>query len=312
MATKKAAAQALIERVSILRREGFTEDAEALREEAEAAVAACAPRDRKALGEELEAAFELEPAAPTKELVIRSWRDVDDVEGIVNAGVRQVRKAVDAGLKTADMARQIAVTLLDARLKMPNDDTHLPDIIAQRKYTKDIARDLFKEARKGVTEEDVHRWDTHESLAKAVRNRMSDVMVDFLRGLEEDPDKAKAVFPMLEFPEGVSATEVVYDAYASQGVNLPRKGRTELAREDAARKRELVQRAIAGELPPGDDEDVDEEEELARDMAALDRVEKNFISTTRRAERLTPDARAALKAKINQTIVNLSAAAAQL
>ena len=307
MATKRDAAQELIERVRALRLAGQMEDAEALYEDAEAAVQACAPRDRKPLSAALSEAY----ATPSAALAVRSWRDIDDVERIVNDGVRKVKRAVNAGLKAADTAREIAVTLLDARLRMPNPDTGLPDIVALRKYTKNIARDLFLEAREGVTQEDVLRWDTHQSLAKAVRNRMSDVMVEFLRGLDEDLERARATFPMLEFPEGESATEVVYGAYAAQGVNLPRKGRTELAREDARRRAELVRQAVAGELPAGD-EDLDEEEELARDIAALESVERNFISTTKRAERLTPDARAALKAKINQTIVNLSAAAAQL
>lgn len=314
MATKKQAAQDLIGRVTALRLAGQFADAEALRDEAEAAVKACAPRDRKAMKEELVTAFTTEPPVqeePSTEVAIKSWHDVDGVEDDVKTGVRQVRKAVDAGLKTADMARQVAHTLLDARLKMRNV-AGLPDLVAERKFTKDIARDLFREARKGVTEEDVHRWDTHQSLAKAVRNRMSDALVEFLRGLEDDPERAQELFPMLEFPDDVSATEVVYEAYAEAGTHLPRKGRTELAREDARRKRELVAKAIAGELPSGAGEDLNEEEELARDIAALERVEKNFLDTTQRAEKLTDEARGALKARINQMIVNLSAAAAKL
>lgn len=313
MPTKRAAAQDLIERVNDLLEDAEYDQADALRPEAEAAIKACRPVDRAALTQDLEHTYETHPRPQTSgALAVQSWRDVDDVEAIVNDGVRRVKRAVNAGLKAADMATEIAGTLLDARLKMPNPDTGLPDIIAQRKYTKNIARDLFLEARQGVTEEDVDRSATHKSLAKAVRNRMSDAMVAFLRGLDEDPERAQALFPMVDFEGEESPTEAVYAAYADQGVNLPRKGRTELAREDARRRAELLKAAIAGELPAGDDEDLDEEEELARDIAALESVERNFISTTKRAERLTPGARAALKAKINQTIVNLSAAAAQL
>ncbi|MFF8473871.1 hypothetical protein [Streptomyces sp. NPDC015414] len=309
MPTRKAAAQELIDRITALRTAGKVNEAEALYEDAEAAVYACAPRDRKAMTVALEVAFNVKPAR-SAEVAIQSYHDVQGVDAVVTKGVRQVRRAVDAGLKAADMARQVAETLLEARLKMPNQDTGLPDIVAQRKFTKNIAHDLFVEARKGVTEEDVHRWATHQSLAKAVRNRMSDVMVDFLKSLDEDPDRARAIFPTIDFKEGQSATEAVYGAYAAKGVNLPRKGRTELAREDARRRADLVRQAVAGELPAG--EAADEEEELARDLAALERVERGFLETTKRAASLAPEARASLKQRINQMIVDLSAAAAQL
>ncbi|MCX4572299.1 hypothetical protein OHB41_03680 [Streptomyces sp. NBC_01571] len=311
MTTKRAAAQDLINRVRTLRLAGQADDAEALREEAEAAVKATAPRDRKALGEELADAFTVESSASTA-LAIASYHEVEGIDPIVNAAVRRVRDAVDAGLKAADMARSIAEDLLEARLKMRTKEG-LPDVVAERKFTKDIAHDTFVKAREGVTESDVHRWATHKSLAKAVRNRMSDVVVARLQSLDEHPEnfpadalaQAKAAFPKL------SNTEAVYALYEAKGTKLPRKGRTQLAREDAQRRAALVKAAMAGELTSSDDEEPDEEE-LARDMAALERVERGFLRTTRRAASLTNDQRNALKARINEMITNLAAAAAGL
>ncbi|WP_159391143.1 hypothetical protein [Streptomyces viridochromogenes] len=311
--TKKQEAADLIERVNDLLEAGSFLEAYAARPTVETAIQACRPQDRAALTKDLEHAYEThpepkEPEAPT-ELAIRSWHDVEGVDAVVNDGVKQVRKAVNAGLKTADMARQIAETLLDARLKMRTVDD-LPDIVADRKYTKDIARDLFLEARKGVTEEDVHRWATHKSLAKAVRNRMSDVVVEYLRGLDDNPD----AFPAMdrarkEFPK-LSATEAVYALYEKAGTTLPRKGRTELARDDARRKAELLRQLEAGTYQEEDEEQ--DGEELAKDIAALERVERGFLIATERAASLTPEARGQLKARLNEMITKLAAAAAGL
>jgi hypothetical protein len=310
--TRKQVAQELIERISDLRSSGSFEESDALRPEAEAAIAACRPQDRGDLASALQHVYDTMPApAPASaELAIRSWHDVEGLDEVVSDGVRQVRKAVNAGLKTADMARQVAVTLLNARLRMRNA-ADLPDIVAERKYTKDIAHDLFLEARKGVTEEDVHRWATHKSLAKAVRNRMSDVVVDYLRGLDEDPDafpamdRARAAFPKL------SPTEAVYALYESEGTSLPRKGRTELAREDARRKAEMLRQLQAGTYQAEDDAE-DDQEELAKDLAALERVERGFLAQAERAATLTPEARGQVKARINEIIANLAAAASRL
>jgi hypothetical protein len=310
--TKKQHAQELIERVSDLRSANNFEGSDALRPEAEAAIAACRPQDRDALAAALQHVFDTMPAPvepPGSELAIRSWHDVEGVDEVVSDGVRQVRKAVNAGLKAADMARQIAATLLNARLRMRNF-ADLPDIVASRKYTKDIAHDMFLEARKGVTEEDVHRWATHKSLAKAVRNRMSDVIVDYLRSLDENPDafpamdKARAAFPKL------SPTEAVYALYEREGTSLPRKGRTELAREDARRKAEILKQLQAGTYK--EDEAEDAQEELEKDLAALERVERGFLVQAERAATLTPEARGQVKARINEIIANLAAAAARL
>lgn len=310
--TKRETAQDLIDRVKALRLAGQTDDAEALREEAEAAVKACAPKDRKALTQDLEEAYKLEPAT-SAEVAITSYAEVAGVTELVDKGVTQAREAVDAGLKAADMAQVIATTLLDARLKMPNK-AGLPDIIGSSKHTKNIAHDMFVRAREGVSEEDVDRWATHKSLAKAVRNRMSDVVVAFLRGLDDDQERARELFPsaVIAVDQGAfgSVTEAVYALYEGAGFRLPRRGRTEIAREEARKKSERLRALEAGQTPA--QEDMEDEEELAADMQALERMEKSFIRLTVRARKLEPSERAALKARINEAIVSLSAQAANL
>jgi hypothetical protein len=309
--TKKSDAQDLITRITTLRLDGDYEGAEALREEAEAAVKACAPKDRKALAAELEDAFLMVSQAEEElvaELAISSYHEVEGVDGLVQEAVGHVLHAVDEGLKTADMARTIATTLLEARLMMSNKHG-LADVTALSKYTKNIAHDTFVKAREGVTAEDVDRWTTHQSLAKAVRNRMSDVVVERLRSLDEKPEnfpeetmaKARAQYPDL------SPREAVYTLYASVGIDLPRKGRTELAREDARRRAALVEAAKRGELPAGDDA-----EDAAADIEAVERLEASFTRLAHRAEKLPAEERGKVKARINAVIATLAAEAAKL
>ncbi|MFM9712579.1 hypothetical protein [Streptomyces galilaeus] len=309
--TKRDAAQALIDQIRELRLSGEDDEVEALHAEAEALIRGCRPQDRPALSAALEDAFTTVAERPPvgAEVSIRSYHDVEGVDDLQRAGVRQIRAAVKAGMSAATMSTKIAETLLEARLKMVNK-AGLPDVIAERKFTKNIAHDAFVQARAGVTEEDVDRWATHQSLAKSVRNRMSDVVVDRLKSLDENPenfpayamDKARAAYPDL------SPTEAVYALYESAGTRLPRKGRTELAREDARRRAELVRQAVAGQLTAGESADDD----LARELADIERVEQGILETTKRVNHLTPEQRSELKARINQTIANLAAAAASL
>lgn len=307
--TKKSDAQDLITRITTLRLDGDYEAADALREDAEAAVKACAPKDRKALAAELKDAFLMVSQGETPTVVaLTSYHEVEGVDALVDETVEAVRQAVDEGLKAADMARTIAASLLEARLKMPNKHG-LADVTALSKYTKNIAHDAFVKAREGVTAEDVDRWATHESLAKAVRNRMSDVVVERLRSLDDKPEsfpeatmeKARAQFPDL------SPMEAVYALYASVGIDLPRKGRTELAREDARRRAALVEAAKRGELPAGDDA-----EDAAADIEAVERLEASFTRLAHRAEKLPDEERGKVKARINAVIATLAAEAAKL
>lgn len=300
--TKKAAAQDLIDRVRALRLAGDVEAAEALRADAVAAVKACAPRDKKAMSEALEAAYAEAP--PSKDVAVSSYHDVAGVDDVVNQGVAQVRAAVNEGLKAADMARSIAETLLTARLKMTNKHG-LPDVTAASKYTKNIAHDMLTLAAADVAEDDVDRLRAHQSLAKAVRNRMSDVVVAYLRSLDEAPEK----FPAMELAKaqspGQRPMEAVYALYASVGIELPRKGRTELAREDARRRAELVRAAVRGELP-------EEDEPSGVDLAAVDKFERSLTRFAQRAEKLSGKERAEAKARLNAVIASLAAEAAKL
>lgn len=312
--SKKSDAQDLIDRVRTLRLAGDEEGAAALVPDAEAAVKACAPRDRKALAAALVVASETAPVdeeekSPGSDLAITSYHDVEGVDEVVETGAEKVRQAVDTGMTAVDLSRQIAALLLTARLKMRNK-AGLPDVISSSKYTKNIAADMYKKAREGIAPDDVHRWATHGSLEKAVRNRMSDVVVDLLRSLDAEPerfpkealDQARARFPKL------SPTEAVYALYEEEGFALPRKGRTELAREDARKRAAMIEAAKRGELPD-DDETGDD---VSAEIEAVERLERSLTRIAHRAEERPAAEKAKLKARINEVIASLAAQASRL
>jgi hypothetical protein len=303
--TNRQKAQEVIDRIPPLMANGATAKARDVAQEAQSYIQACRPQDRDALNEALAEA--LATPVPGAVVELKSYHDVEGVDALVQQAIGHVLNAVDEGLKTADMARTIAETLLEARLKMPNKHG-LPDIVADTKFTKNIAHDMFVKAREGITEEDVDRWATHQSLAKAVRNRMSDVLVARLRSLDDDPDafpadamaKAQAKFPKLSW------TEAVYALYAEAGIDLPRKGRTELAREDARRKAKELEAARSGTVPSDDVTDV------AAELEAVEKLERSMVQYAHRAEKLPKADRAKVKARINATIATLAVEAAKL
>lgn len=304
--TNRQKAQEVIDRIPPLMANGATAKARDVAQEAQSHILACRPQDRDALNEALAEA--LATPVPGADLELKSYHDVEGVDDLVDEGVKSVKRAVNEGLKTADMARSIAETLLEARLKMTNKHG-LPDIVADTKFTKNIAHDMFVKARAGVDQvEDIERWATHESLAKAVRNRMSDVVVARLRSLDENPDafpaetmaKAQERFPKLSW------TEAVYALYEETGTRLPRKGRTELAREEARRKAKELEAARSGEAPSDDVTDV------AAELEAVEKLERSMVQYAHRAEKLPKADRAKVKARINATIATLAVEAAKL
>src|SRR5690606_13459450 len=103
-----------------------------------------------------------------------------------------------------------------------------------------------------------------------------------------------------------SPMEAVYALYQDHGFSIPRKGRTEIAREQARLKaRRLKELEASGQAS-------EDEEDLAADIQVLERMERSFDRLTSRAQKLPDDERGALKAKINEVITTLAAKAASL
>lgn len=216
------------------------------------------------------------------------------VEELQQVAVQRIREGVDQGLKLGDYARQVAEILLNTRLHMRNR-AGLPDLLGSSKLTKNLAHDMYASAAADVAEDDVDRIDAHRSVAKAVRNRMPDVLVKYLRALDTSEGEVSTYFPRARaaYPH-LSPTESVYALYESEGFSLPRRGRTEA-------QNELNRQRARAALDPGDDA-----------VAALSRVAASVSTVVARAAKMSKRDRAELRTQLETTIAKLATEVAKL
>ncbi|MGW6313810.1 hypothetical protein [Streptomyces sp. NPDC055099] len=240
--------------------EGVTTHANELKSEAESKIRELPQGKRTALRKAVSDAHKAataqtakpaeESAAPASAAVARLAEDpmeIDGVPALVRQSVKAFKDGVKYGLKLSEVGETVARTNLEMRLKIVNPDTGLVDLTALRKTTKNAAHKVLELAREDLPEtaatpeeepELRKVKDAHDALAKAVQNKMGDVLVDWLRDFGSSPDQeaaletAKAIWPGVEefTGEDVNLTDAIYALYKSKDVDLPRYGRTEIQR----------------------------------------------------------------------------------
>ncbi|QAX95011.1 hypothetical protein SEA_SEBASTISAURUS_23 [Streptomyces phage Sebastisaurus] len=249
--------------------EGVTGAADALKAEAEGKIRQLPTNKRTALRKAVTDAHkkavakpEPEPApaapAPASTAIVRQAEDPMEIEGIpdlVKQSVKAFKDGVKYGLKLSEVGETVARTMLEMRLKITNPESGLPDLTAERKTTKNAAGKVYETAREGVAETDTKTKDAHDALAKAVQNKMGDVLVSWLRDFSSSPNPDEALeTARLYFPEAAKLvedgraliaegeaqegdedvytdlTEAIYAVYEHAGTPLPRYGRTEIQR----------------------------------------------------------------------------------
>lgn len=176
-----------------------------------------------------------------------------EVAALIEEASGYVKEAVSLGVQAQSYAEHIAGLQLAMRKATPHK-AGIPDLIAFHKYTRDQAGLIYVKAAEAIAPEDVDKEDILKSLKRAVRNKNTDVLVGYLFGLDADkeagledvrryyPAAATAYLKAKEEEtedEPASLTDAVYALYAGKGIELPRKGRTELERERRRRAREL-------------------------------------------------------------------------
>jgi hypothetical protein len=238
------------ERVGSLRAEGkdmsadelAAETAEMIKRLSGKGVAAVRATANKALAD----AQKVPLGTPSAEVAIPTdYREIAGVAELVAAGAEKIREGVAIGLKMADVAKAVGEIQLSQRLRIIDPKTGLPDLNADTDPAKKASKATYEAAREGIAADEVEKIAAHNSLVKGVQNRRSDVLVSFLRALDNtDADNVAEMFPALEIKEGESVTEAVYALYAEKGVELPRKGRTELAAEAAREKARKAKLAL--------------------------------------------------------------------
>jgi len=294
--------------------EGAAETAAALYEEGDAKIRQLPTNRRTTLRNELTDARDaiVKPSAPavvhTGTIVPRGQaEDPEEYEGVpelIQQGVKTFRAGVKQGLKLVGTAEEIARIIINARTHVPNPATGLPDLIADRKTTKNIAEKIYKAAEADVAQDDVTTQAAGGSLKRAIRNKLQDVLPEFIRAMD-NPASAEvfeSLFPAAaesvrkrdelraameadpevspeDIPPALSPSEALYELYESKGIRLPRKTRTELERERKRAeallnaRRELV---AAKDIISDDDADDDERKKAEAAAAKLEEKIKNL------------------------------------
>ncbi|MCZ0980140.1 hypothetical protein O1L60_17375 [Streptomyces diastatochromogenes] len=171
-----------------------------------------------------------------------------DVAALITEASAHVSSAVNLGVEAQKIAEKVSVIQLTMRKKTLNK-FGIPDLPAIQKYTRNHAGLVYVEVAEQISDDDVDKADILKSLKRAVRNKNSDTLVGYLRALDADKEaglkEAETYYPEAaaaylkakekETDESpASIAEAVYALYASKGIDLPRKGRTEVERERRA------------------------------------------------------------------------------
>lgn len=175
-----------------------------------------------------------------------------EMEALIAKGAEAALEGINLGVQM----RQIGKTVFQIMLAMRKESEYkgLPDLNAGAKATRDRAKIIYDRVSAALAVEDVDRADALDELKRSVQNKRSDVLVEYLRGLDADKDASLKEVTRY-YPEAAAAyltakkketaedpaslTEAVYELYATRDIELPRKGRTELERERRAAAKEL-------------------------------------------------------------------------
>ncbi len=218
------------------------------------------------------------PAKPTAEVVVKGTTDFMKVEGVMPLIKQATEKVKRVAIEKFSKARDVAEYNFSIR-KLILDSDGDPDLGARSDQAKKAAAAVYSGVLEGLPEAgtdadaDVVRASIGD-IKKDARNVMQDVVVEYLRGLDnlpteeeaaKDKDAAEARTATLaerarfanvpEPTEGKAFSDAVYAYYESKGKPLPEMTRAEQAaayRERnalrAAKAKELAAKVEAGEL----------------------------------------------------------------
>jgi len=226
---------------------------------------------------------EAEGGAESSELVtLADTTDYMAVAGmpeLVEAGAAKIAEGAVQFAAGNSLAREIATILVDARVHLIYNGA--PDLKAVGNPAKMTSRAMFISAldQSQDTSEDTRA--AYEKLQKAVQNVIPDVLVDYVRALDNSPEEVAEHFKAATtaYPD-LSPSEAVFTYH-----DLPRKGRAELMREArAARKLAEIETAAALAEAKALAGTFEDKKEGAAVVAALAAVEGERVSFDSDAE----------------------------
>jgi hypothetical protein len=266
--------------------------------------------------------------------VAEDFNKFDGVTKLVKDGVKFVSEGIDLGLKMTNVGERLAHTMLDMRTRIPNPDANnLPDLTSVRKTTKNSHAAVWDEVRKSIADDDVERLGAFNSLQRATQNKASDVLCDWLESFngpdrEETLTVMRSLFPgavakleanaaaiaeaqadadvdEADYPAELKPSDAIRALYEENGVELPKYGRTELARIDRrVKKLEATTKELEA-LKEADDADASKVEELEGALKELTaEIPAEFVPDGEKEEKTegqkTVEALAAVKTQLEK------------
>jgi hypothetical protein len=231
----------------------------------------------------------IEPTSVQKraEVYADDPRSYKGVPKLISEGVEAFTEGLDLGLKLSNVGERLASIILKMRLAIPNPDAgKLPDLTAERKTTKNGAGEIYNAVREKISDDDVDRVAAHNSMVRASQNKASDVLVSWLEGFDAEDDRAaqveraKETFPGVDkfLKDDAPVSDAIRALYKSHDVELPRYGRTELARID---RRVKALDAAAKELEALKDDDPKAEELKGKISDLKAEIPAEFLEPTK-------------------------------
>jgi hypothetical protein len=194
----------------------------------------------------------------------------EGVKELVDAGAAKVHEGVMLHVKTAQTARSIAGMLLDARRRIVTKEG-VPDLKATTQASRNASSDMYGAAETRLAEESGdadHAKDLVKRLGQAVRNQMSDVLVEYIKELDTDGAKeewAQHYGKVAAAHPELTPSEAVFKFY---GIN-PVSRRELAAARQAERSGRLAELEAAAK---GGDEEAEAEAEELRAETVTERI----------------------------------------
>lgn len=298
---------ALIERITAVAiTEPGSEALDALMLEAEALVTKFPAGETAKLRAQYRKAAAAKPTVPTAhpastEVAVIETEDytkIKNVVDLVNMGAGKVSEGITLAKKASVTAREVATVLFDMRLHLANKQG-VPDLKCASHEAKRASSDMYEAAKAAMPDDpDFDRDAAIKSLMRAVNFQMSDVVVGYVRALDNSPEELGPFAKVLEAHPNLSPSEAVRAFY-----KISDKSEIEKARE----RRELASAAAAasdtegegdGEKGSGDAVQSDAEKLIA----LLDKCEKFMTSVVKGAGKLEDDEKASVKDRLSKLL----------
>lgn len=309
-----------IERVRSLAEADNAEAAAELAKETEALISDIkgtgSVKVRKELREALTAAGKVEDPKPSKEVskprgettavavgATKDYALVPGVGDLIAQGAEVASEGISAQRQASTTAQSVAEIIFGMRVKMENSQG-LPDLKGSGQETKKAARAMYEAATGNLEPTDANR-ETVEQLMNLVQYRMSQVVVDYVRSLNDNPDEYAALYGRVkEAHPDLEPAAAIFEFY-----KLNPKSKSEVAAEKARNKALAAQNreAITSGQGGGEGEGDGEENEAANVEESPDDYAVGLVRRMQRGTKGILDGIEKFKAASDETKAGIAA-----